>query len=135
MKNCVFCQIAKKEINSLIVGENELSLAFLDIHPLSPGHTLVIPKEHKTRFSQLEKKEILLLMNLVREISVKIESNLKADGFTLGINDGKAAGQAIDHFHFHIIPRYFNDGGHSIHSVVNFPPQEPLEEIYKKIKL
>lgn len=133
MTDCIFCKIANHQIKSLIVAEDEFCLAFLDIHPLSPGHTLVIPKEHKTRFNYLSHQEILSLFELIKMITERISNKLKADGFTLGINDGKVAGQAIDHFHFHIIPRYLNDGGHSIHSVVNFPPQEPLEEIYKKI--
>ncbi|MBI2591597.1 MAG: HIT family protein, partial [Candidatus Brennerbacteria bacterium] len=58
---------------------------------------------------------------------------LKPDGFTIGINHGEASGQAVDHLHIHIIPRWKNDGGGSIHGVVNNPPKESLEEIKKKI--
>jgi histidine triad (HIT) family protein len=133
MKDCLFCKIAKKEIKSMIVKETNLSLAFLDIKPLTPGHTLVIPKRHRKSFSDLKNDEILDFYKVIKNVMNTLRKKLKVESFTLGVNDGRHAGQTISHLHFHIIPRYPEDKGGSIHSIVNFPP-ENLEEIYDKIK-
>jgi histidine triad (HIT) family protein len=134
MNNCVFCKIAQKEISAYFVSESNNFLAFLDIHPHAPGHTLVIPKEH---FDNLEKLPLELsqeFIKIIQETKKLLTNTLKTTDFTLGINEGPLAGQAVLHLHFHLIPRFKNDGGGSIHSVVFNQPQEFLEEIYQKIK-
>jgi len=134
MKDCIFCKIAKKEIKSYILKENKFCLSFLDINPLTPGHTLVVPKKHKKSFSDLTFQEAKSLFSLVKSLMKRMREKLKVSSFTLGVNDGDLSGQTIQHMHFHIIPRYPGDGGKSIHSIVKFPLGEPLEEIYKKLK-
>lgn len=131
---CLYCKIIKKELNSEIIFEDKHSLAVLDIHPLSLGHTLVLPKYHSSDILELPESQIGGLFLGVKKVVDKLSKALKPDGFTIGINQGKAGGQAINHLHIHIIPRWHNDGGSSIHTIVNNPPKESLEQIAWKIR-
>ena len=70
----------------------------------------------------------------VKEVTGKLKKSLNPDGFNIGINQGKSAGQSIDHLHINIIPRWHNDGGGSIHTIVNNSPKESIEETAKKIR-
>lgn len=134
MENCLFCKIIKKEIPSEVVYEDDRVFAFLDIHPRSPGHTMVIPKVHAEHLLELPDEEIAPLFTAVKRVQEKIEKAIKPTGYTLGINHGKVSGQEVDHLHFHIIPRWLDDGGKSIHSVVDNPPKEELSEIAERIR-
>lgn len=145
MENCLFCKIASKEINSAVVYEDESTLAFLDIHPCAPGHTMVIPKVHAGNIVDLSDELVGPLFITVKKVTALLNDKLGGKGFTLpnsqgnlggftiGINQGIMAGQAIDHLHIHIIPRYAGDGGGSLHSVVHFAGKESVEEIAKRI--
>jgi len=106
----------------------------LDINPHAPGHTLVLPKEHIVNFVDIPEEVEKELVDFLKSIIKKLGEKLNTVDFTIGINEGKLAGRAIDHLHIHIMPRFKNDKGGSIHSVVFNPPKESLEEIYKKIK-
>ncbi|MFA5083805.1 MAG: HIT family protein [Candidatus Paceibacterota bacterium] len=131
---CLFCKIIKKEIPAEIIHEDEKTLAILDINPRAQGHTMVLPKVHAETILDLPDDEIGPLFSAVKKITQLIQKGLEPEGFTIGINHGKISGQVIDHLHIHIIPRFENDGGSSIHSVVNNPPKESLKEIKNKIK-
>jgi histidine triad (HIT) family protein len=100
MKDCIFCEIVRGEIPSSKVFENEKVFAFLDINPVSKGHTLVIPKAHYAGFSEVPAE-------LLTEIGRR---QLGSDGFNVLLNNGRAAGQLIDHAHFHLVPRTAGDG-------------------------
>jgi histidine triad (HIT) family protein len=132
--DCLFCKIAKKEIPAEIVYENDKTLAILDINPHSPGHTMVLSKFHSLTILDLPEEEVGPLFSAVKKVTEMIQKALKPEGFTIGINHGKISGQVIDHLHIHVIPRFKNDGGGSVHSVVNNPPKESLKEIANKIK-
>jgi histidine triad (HIT) family protein len=134
MKDCIFCKIAKKEVNAYLVQESENFLAFLDIHPHAPGHTLVIPKDHYERFLDLPENLGEEFIKIIKETALLLSRALKTKDFTFGINEGPYAGQAVSHLHLHIMPRFKNDGGGSIHSVVFNQPKESLEEIYSRIR-
>lgn len=134
MDGCLFCRIAKKEIGAEIIFENETALAFLDILPCAPGHTMVIPKTHASNISELPDKLVGPFFQTVKKIIAQIERALAPDGFTLGINHGKASGQEVQHLHFHIIPRWHGDGGGPIQRVVENKPKENLEAIARKIR-
>jgi len=133
MKDCIFCKIAKKEVNVYLVQESKNFLAFLDIHPHAPGHSLVIPKDHYERFLDLPENLGEEFVKIVKETALLISKALKTKDFTFGINEGPYAGQAVGHLHLHIMPRFKNDGGGSIHSVVFNQSKESLEEIYSRI--
>ncbi|MEI6479827.1 MAG: HIT family protein [bacterium] len=133
MTDCIFCKIANKEIPSEIVYEDAYTTAMLDINPISPGHTMILPKVHAENIIDIGDGEIEPLFNAVKRVTSLLNEALHPDGFTIGINHGKWAGQAIDHIHVHVIPRWKDDGGTSIHGVVSNPPKESLTEIKKKI--
>ncbi|MBI3335207.1 MAG: HIT family protein [Candidatus Portnoybacteria bacterium] len=134
MKDCLFCKIGSGNIPSQEIYEDKHAFAFLDINPRAPGHTMVIPKAHAATMLELPEKEMGPFFGAVKKVTGMIQKALKPDGFTMGINHGSVSGQTVEHLHFHIIPRWFSDGGGSIHSVVNNPPKEGLEEIAKRIK-
>jgi histidine triad (HIT) family protein len=134
MNDCIFCKIINKEINAKIIYENKSVIAFLDINPHTPAHTVLIPKKHFETILDLDADNILQLFSALKEVTALIKKAINPDGFTIGINHGRVAGQAINHLHIHIMPRFLNDGGGSIHSVVLNKPKESIEEIYNKIK-
>jgi histidine triad (HIT) family protein len=131
MSDCLFCKIANKEHPSTIIYEDDEFLAFLDLYPINPGHTLVIPKKHCQDFLDFPKAEETDLMEFMKKVARAVKKGTHADGFNIGLNSGKAAGQAIFHAHFHIIPRFDNDG------LSSWPNKEykegQMEEIAKRI--
>ena len=132
--DCLFCKIARKEFASAGVYEDGDVFAFLDINPRAPGHTMVISKIHSETMLDLSNEAIAPLFKGVKEVTARLEAALKPDGFTIGVNHGKASGQVVEHLHVHIIPRFTGDGGGSIHSVVSNPPKESLDEMAAKIR-
>ena len=132
--NCLFCKIIDKKIPAAILYENDHVLAFLDILPRTPGHTMVIPKEHAPRLIELPDKEVGPLFLAVKHVAELLMKKLKPDGVTIGLNQGRASGQEVDHLHVHVMPRWHGDRGSSIQSVVNNPPKESLAEIEKKLR-
>lgn len=110
MPDCIFCKIAAGEIPSHKVYEDEAALAFLDIHPINPGHTLVIPKAHHQDLLDTPPELLAHLMQVIVKIAPGIVKAVGAEAFNLGVNNGAAAGQIIFHTHFHIMPRFDSDG-------------------------
>lgn len=104
MENCIFCKIVKGEIPCNKVYEDDKTLAFLDIGPVSKGHTLVIPKEHATKIHELSKESAEALINTVQKVSLAVEKTFNCD-FNVLNNNGPKSGQAVMHVHVHIIPR------------------------------
>jgi histidine triad (HIT) family protein len=131
---CIFCKIARKEIPAEVIAEDTHTVAFLDIMPRAPGHTMVIPKVHASNILDLPESEIEPLFMSVRKIAERLSRVLKTDGLTIGINQGEASGQAVEHLHVHLLPRFKNDRGGSIHSVVSNPPKESLKEIAERLR-
>lgn len=132
--NCLFCAIIAKKISAHIVHENAHALGFLDIHPRAPGHTMIVPKIHAENILDLPDHELEHLFMAVKKMTAVLHNALAPDGFTIGINEGRASGQEVDHLHIHIIPRWHDDGGSSVHAVVNNPPSESLAAVAEKIK-
>src|SRR5438105_2175385 len=113
---CLFCKIARKEIKSLIVYEDDHALGFLDVKPRAPGHTMVIPKVHAPNILELPDGEVAPLCMAVKRVAELLSLRLKPDGITIGLNQGRASGQEVDHLHVHLMPRWKNDGGSAIQS-------------------
>ena len=104
--NCIFCKIVAGQVPCTKLYEDEDVLAFLDINPVTYGHTLVISKEHYSTFLSTPKAIMHKRMNLAQTIGpVQIEQ-LGAKGVNILINSYEAAGQVVPHFHVHVIPRY-----------------------------
>ncbi len=131
MSECIFCRIIKGEIPNYTVYENDFVLAFLDIHPHALGHTVVVPKEHLENIKDIDREKWQNILEGVRLTINKIERILKPDGINIGINDRISAGQVVPHMHWHIFPRFNNDGGASVHSIINNPGNKSVEEISK----
>lgn len=132
---CLFCKIAAGEIPGDKVYENEKVLALLDIHPRSPGHTFVIPKEHYANLEELPEELVKPLFEAVKKVGGMLKEKLDADGITFGINQGRASGQEIDHLHVHIMPRWQDDGGGSVQSIVASGERMSREEVREKLNL
>ena len=131
--SCLFCKIANKEIDSKIIYEDEFSIAFLDINPSQKGHLLVIPKKHYQNLGEVPEEELAKLFETVKKMTKLLERRLNVSSFNIGWNHGKDAGQVINHLHIHIIPRYPNDGGGSMQTIVEVG-DDNLEETYQKLK-
>lgn len=133
-RKCLFCKIAVGGISSYVIYEDRNVLAFLDVNPLTLGHTVIIPKRHVNTIIDLPD-------NLVGPVFVGVKVSVKmlalsigAENFTIGINHGRMLGHPdIDHMHIHVIPRFHGDGGGDIHSIVRQPPDESLEDTHKRI--
>lgn len=105
-KDCPFCL---NNLTSEILLENNFSYAIYDKFPVSKGHILIIPKQHNSNYFDLsleEQKECLILLNNAKKI---LDKEFKPDGYNIGININKDAGQTIWHAHIHLIPRYSGD--------------------------
>lgn len=116
--DCLFCKIVAKGIPNYTVFEDENVLAFLDIHPRAKGHTIVIPKQHFNNLEDMDNNTFQHTMIGLRESLTKVQSVLKPEATNIGINNGKAAGQAVGHVHWHILPRWEGDGGGNMHSII-----------------
>ena len=134
MNDCIFCKIASGEMESETIYETEEVISFLDVNPRSPGHSLVIPKKHVQKLTELDDELVEEVFKGVKKVEEMLERALDPDAFTIGINDGQAAGQEIPHLHVNILPRFEDDGGKPIHSVVNNQPTEEISEIKEKIR-
>ncbi|MBI4141650.1 HIT family protein [Candidatus Woesearchaeota archaeon] len=110
MNDCIFCKIVKKEIPADIIYEDDKTIVFLDIAPVHPGHSLVVPKEHHATLTDTPTELACYMMEVVKKTAPAIMKAVSAEGFNLGVNTEKAAGQIVFHTHYHIIPRFTNDG-------------------------
>lgn len=131
--NCLFCNIISKKIQAQVIHEDDHTIAFLDIMPRTTGHTLLIPKGHAPTIAQLPDAEVGPLFLAVKKVAMILSQTLASDGITIGINQGRASGQEVDHLHVHLMPRWHDDGGGAMQSVVHNQPKESVEAIKKKI--
>lgn len=131
---CVFCKIVKWETASQRVYEDHKYIAFLDINPVNFGHTLIIPRAHHTNLEDTPGEVLGEMMALVKKIGPAIVKAMKADAYNIILNNGSAAGQVIDHIHFHVIPRYLGDGAVSAHGRNRYPEGQ-MGETAKMVKL
>lgn len=137
MSECIFCRIAAGEIPSNTVYEDEDVFAFLDANPLEEGHTLVIPKHHVERITEMGAEEASSYFANVPRIVEAVQAATGADGATLAWNDGKAAGQEVPHAHLHIVPRERGDKHGPIHALFGGQNQlsdERMAEIEERIR-
>ena len=108
--DCIFCKIAAGEIPCSRIYEDEAVLAFLDIGPVSRSHKLVIPKEHFTALHQCPRELLAKVTTCVGKIAPAVVEAVGAQAYNVLCNNGRAAGQLVEHVHFHLIPRNADDG-------------------------
>ncbi len=107
---CIFCKMVAGSIPTARVYEDEAVLAFLDVGPLSDGHTLLIPKRHYARIDDCPEGVLAAFCSRLGKVARGVVAAVNADGYNTLCNNGRAAGQLVEHVHFHIIPRHTGDG-------------------------
>ena len=108
--SCIFCEIAAGKIPCNKIYEDDDVIVFLDIQPISDGHTLVIPKSHFLRLDDCTLDVLEKMSNCLGRVAKAVVEAMDADGYNVLCNNGASAGQLVEHVHFHIIPRNNNDG-------------------------
>jgi histidine triad (HIT) family protein len=112
MQDCVFCKIVRGELPANKIYEDNDAVVFMDIGPIVKGHLLVVPKSHYAHLMETPAEVLAKLIVIVQKIARAQKKALQADGVNIVQSNGRAAGQVVDHVHFHIIPRFASDGHH-----------------------
>ncbi len=110
MDDCIFCKIVSKEIPSDLIYENKGAMAFLDVSPLSEGHTLVIPKKHFERSHEMDIETWKDISDALDVVSKLLVGKMGVRNYNILQNNGRDAGQEVMHVHFHIIPKTKTEG-------------------------
>lgn len=131
MSETIFSLILDGSIPCHKVYEDDNTLAFLDIKPCSKGHTVVIPKQECIGALDCTSENYQALWQAVKKVMKLLDEKLDCQGFNIGWNQGPTAGQAVMHWHIHIIPRYEGDNGGSMHSIVNYLGDMKVEDVAK----
>ncbi|MFV0479668.1 MAG: HIT family protein [Anaerorhabdus sp.] len=130
---CIFCKIIQGDLPSFKVYEDEYVLAFLDINPVTLGHTLVVPKHHVENIEHASEECLMHLAKTLPTIANQIKSTCQAKGFNYLSNSEKVSGQLVDHLHFHIIPRYSEQDNFKIEQeTIHLDLNEVLDTILDK---
>lgn len=130
----IFEKIVNREIPATIIYEDEDTLAFMDIGPIIKGHVLVIPKTCYDPVTETPDEVLAKLMSVAKRIAAAQMSELGADGVNIMQNNGKAAGQEVPHLHFHVIPRFENDGHHWNWNSKSYSDPAEMETLAEKIR-
>ena len=133
MSDCVFCNIVAGQIPSAKVHEDELTLAFMDIGEVSPGHVLVTVKPHVENIYGLNDALAAAVFRTAARVARAVRNAYSPEGVTLYQANGVAAGQTVFHFHLHLVPRYAADGMRLTWPAKN-PPREQLEANAAKLR-
>jgi len=118
--HCIFCKIVAGEIPAAKVYEDELTVAFMDIGQVNPGHVLVASKRHAVTVLDLTAEEAAAVMQTAQRIAHAAQQAFAPDGITLFQANGAAGGQTVFHFHMHVLPRHEGDG-----MALTWPRKEP----------
>ena len=105
MSSCPFCEMPPERV----LTQDDLTLAIRDGFPVSPGHTLILPRRHIQSMVEATPEELAALLRTLGEVRKALDLEFHPDGYNVGINDGEAAGQTVMHLHLHLIPRFQGD--------------------------
>ena len=138
MDTCLFCKIIEGEIPSYKIYEDDKTLSFLDVFPISEGHSLIVPKIHAQFIEELDDETAFAIFKTTIKISKKLRDKLNVPATTIGIHNGKESGQEIPYTHIHVIPREESDGGGPINIVMangklKKPTDEELKTTFEKL--
>ena len=131
--DCIFCKLANGEIPTRSIYEDEDFNVILDMNPATKGHALILPKQHADNLYDLPDDVAAKILPLAKKLATKLTDALKADGFNLVQNNKECAGQTVNHFHLHLIPRYENDGQRLLWNPTT-PSAEELDATLNTIK-
>jgi histidine triad (HIT) family protein len=129
---CIFCDILDGKRDGYFIYEDESHVAFLDKYPVDVGHSLIIPRKHHEKITDMEITDVGNIFSVVPKVAKAILDATGADAFTLSQNNGKSAKQIIPHVHIHIIPRYAVKG--AIWTKREIADDSDLLELSKKIR-
>ena len=107
--DCLFCGIVAGSIPSETIDSDERTVAFMDINPATPGHALVVPREHSADLLEIGPEDLTATILAAQRLSKEMKDVLEADGINLINACGAAAWQTVFHFHIHVVPRYEDD--------------------------
>ena len=131
---CLFCKIIDNKLPSKKIYEDDDNIAILDINPAAPGHTLVLSKKHTENIFTVDSLDLRRTIEVVKLIADKLKKELGAQNANVIMNNGRIAGQIVDHLHIHVVPRFENDG-------INFRTpryemtSEQFDEVQKKLNI
>ena len=135
-QKCVFCAIASRQVPASVIYEDEKVLGFLDINPLTEGHTLIIPKYHAEDVFDISEEDLKHISAVAQRIADRMKEVINAEGVDLFQASGQAADQQVPHFHLHVIPRKTGDQL-SLHewwvSQIKKVEPEKLNELARKL--
>lgn len=130
--SCIFCKIINQEIHSKKIFEDEKTYAFLDIDPVTDGHILVIPKKHYVDVDDCDEEYLKEVISTCKKIGGLLIEKLNATGFNILNASGKDAQQTVFHLHFHVVPRFKDDGLDMWYSSKN--KKKSVDKIYSLLK-
>jgi len=133
MTDCVFCKIVAKQISATNVHEDELTLAFMDIGQVNPGHVLVALKAHAENLYALDETQAAAVARCSARVARAIRDAFSPAGLSVYQANGEPAGQTVFHYHVHLLPRHAGDGMELTWPVKN-PPREKLEAYAARIR-
>jgi histidine triad (HIT) family protein len=126
---CIFCMIAAGRSPASVVSDDENVISFMDINPVTPGHLLVVPKEHHAKIATIPAGIMAEMILVGQRLTAALRASpIRTEGVNLFLADGSAAGQEVMHAHLHLIPRWHGDGLHISISRKGIPTREQLEE-------
>ncbi|MBR6093411.1 MAG: HIT family protein [Lachnospiraceae bacterium] len=128
--DCIFCKLANGVYPTNSIYEDENFNVILDAGPATRGHALILPKQHYANLFELPDDVAGEVMILAKKMATHMKEKLNCDGFNLVQNNGPCAGQTVFHFHYHLIPRYENDGQNMLWEPTS-PDEESLKELCK----
>ncbi|KAF1982018.1 HIT-like protein [Aulographum hederae CBS 113979] len=130
MAACIFCKIIKGDIPSMKLFESDKTLAFLDIMPLSKGHSLIIPKHHGAKLTDIPDDQLAEVLAVTKKIAAAVG----AENYNILQNNGRLAHQEVDHVHFHMIPKPNESEGLGIGWPATKPDQDGLKKYFEEVK-
>ena len=130
--HCIFCRIIAGQVPTVRLYEDEKTFSFMDSNPTSDGHCLVIPKRHSVTLFDISEEDITAVMKTVRKVTLAIKESLNPAGLVVYQLNGRAAGQAIDHLHVHLVPRYESRGLDLTHGI-RAGDREKIKAVGEKI--
>ncbi|MFB5630110.1 MAG: HIT family protein [Nitrosopumilaceae archaeon] len=130
--DCIFCDIIQRKKEGYFIYEDESYVAFLDKYPIDYGHSLILPRDHYERVTDMNSDKVGELFSKVPKIAKAIIETTKADAFSLAQNNGRAAKQIVPHVHIHVIPRFNNKG--TVWTKRDIGKDEELKILAEKIR-
>lgn len=135
MADCVFCSIVAGELPGSFVYQDDVTVAFMDIQPVNPGHVLIIPREHFVYLSDMDEETGAHLFRIAMRVQEAIRrSGVRCEGINLFLADGEAAFQEVFHAHLHVFPRYRGDAFKIDADWSAHPPRQELDEVAARIR-